>query len=466
MPSIKEYREKAGKAADEIYQLRDVINKDDREFTAEEQTRWDNANKEYDRCNKQIEILERADAVKTRMSAPADEDDDTGREDRDGRRGGASGKRNRDPRQRAKLDNEVREIAFQAWCRRQMDLPLKKRHIEACRKVGLHPNLRKLRCELGRTQNVRSIQREWNKHHESIRADRVMELCEQRALSPASLSTGAALIPDSFITALEVNMLAFGGVRAAAEIMRTESGEETTWPTANDTGNMGRRIGPNAAVLTTAEPTFGQLKWNAYKYTSDAVLVPYELLEDSAFDLASILGQMLGERLGRITELENTTGTGNSQPRGIVTAAGTRAAAGASAITYPDFVNLEHSVDPAYRQNAAYMMHDAIVQATRLLVDGESRPLWQSNIREGTPDRINGRPFFINMAMDSTFGSGKKTVLFGQLNRYKIREVRGVRLYRLQERYRDNDQDGFVAFLRQDGNLVDAGTAPVKALLH
>lgn len=465
MPSIKEYREKAGRAADEIYQLRDLIAKEDREFTADEETRWKNANAEYDRCQKQIEVLERADKIKARMDAPADDDDDTGREDRDGRRASRKdGQRNKP----AKIDNETREVAFQAWCRAQMDLPLTKRHVRACQRTGLNPRTRKLRCDLDR--DIGRVQREWNRHHEAIRADRtadfLAERAEKRALSTGSLPAGGALIPDSFVNALEINMLAFGGVRAAAEIFRTESGEEITWPTANDTGNSGRRIGPNAAVATNVEPTFAQLKWSAYKYTSDAVLVPYELLEDSAFDLASILGAMLGERLGRITATENTTGSGNSMPRGIVTAAGTRAAASATAISYADFVNLEHAVDPAYRQNAAYMLHDSIVQAVRLLLDGESRPLWASGIRDGLPDRINGRPFFINMAMDSTMASGKKTLLFGQLNKFKIREVRGIRMYRLQERYRDNDQDGFVAFLRQDANLLDAGTAPVKVLLH
>jgi hypothetical protein len=50
------------------------------------------------------------------------------------------------------------------------------------------------------------------------------------------------------------------------------------------------------------------------------------------------------------------------------------------------------------------------------------------------------------------------------LSKYYIRRVNEVRIYRLEERYRDNDQDGFVAFVREDGNLMDAGTAPVKYL--
>jgi hypothetical protein len=41
-----------------------------------------------------------------------------------------------------------------------------------------------------------------------------------------------------------------------------------------------------------------------------------------------------------------------------------------------------------------------------------------------------------------------------------------ARLRRLDERYAEKDQTGFIAFVREDGNLLDAGTDPVKALLH
>jgi HK97 family phage major capsid protein len=66
--------------------------------------------------------------------------------------------------------------------------------------------------------------------------------------------------------------------------------------------------------------------------------------------------------------------------------------------------------------------------------------------------------------MDSTIASGKKTMLFGLLSKYKIRDAGEFRLYRLEERYRDADQTGFFGFWRTDGNLIDAGTHPVMYL--
>jgi HK97 family phage major capsid protein len=68
--------------------------------------------------------------------------------------------------------------------------------------------------------------------------------------------------------------------------------------------------------------------------------------------------------------------------------------------------------------------------------------------------------------MASTIESGAKTMLFGQLDKYKIREVRGLRLMRMRELYAETDQEGFVAFFRADGNLLDAGVDPVKHMVH
>jgi HK97 family phage major capsid protein len=106
------------------------------------------------------------------------------------------------------------------------------------------------------------------------------------------------------------------------------------------------------------------------------------------------------------------------------------------------------------------------VEYLRKLKDGNGRYLWQDNQQDGEPSRLHGRPITINQDMDSTIAAAKKTLLYGQLSKYKIRSVGGVRLYRLQERFRDNDEDGFIAFIREDGNLLDAGTKPVKVLLH
>lgn len=282
---------------------------------------------------------------------------------------------------------------------------------------------------------------------------------------------GGVTVPEGFVNRFETALLAYGYMMQVAEVMRTPGANPMPWPTANDTSNKGRRLNQNAAVDNTganiAYPTFGATIWYAYKYTSDEILVPFELLRDNAVGLEAWIGEALGIRIGRVINDDFTNGTGADQPKGIITAATSgKTAASATAIKYDEVIDLEYSVDPAYRfqPGAGYMCHDGIVQYLRKLKDGDGKYLWQPSQQAGEPDILNGYPLTRNQSMASTVATGNKTMLFGLLSKYKVRQVGDIRVYRLRERYRDNDQDAFLAFQEFDGNLLDAGTHPVKYL--
>ena len=111
------------------------------------------------------------------------------------------------------------------------------------------------------------------------------------------------------------------------------------------------------------------------------------------------------------------------------------------------------------------MMNDATLLLIRKLKDTTNQYLFQSSLREGEPDKLLGQDINPNNDM-ATVAAAAKTVLYGAFRNYKIREVRTVRFRRLVERFADTDQEGFVAFQRIDGNLLDAGGHPVKHLAH
>ena len=139
-------------------------------------------------------------------------------------------------------------------------------------------------------------------------------------------------------------------------------------------------------------------------------------------------------------------------------------AASAAAITGDELINLYHSVDPAYRAGAGWVMHDNVVLYVRKLKDGDNQYLWQPGLQAGVPDRLLTAPVTVCQEMASTVEASAKTVLFGQLSKYKVRDVGTLRLKRLVERYAEYDVEGFVALSRHDGELLDAGTHPVKYL--
>jgi len=286
---------------------------------------------------------------------------------------------------------------------------------------------------------------------------------ESRALAVGTGAAGGYTVPQGFYDNLEEAMKWFGGIRKSrATVLKTASGNALPMPSANDTANMGALLAENAAG-STADVSFGQVTLNAYKYTSNTVLVSLELMQDSAFDLETFLARELGNRIGRITNNHYTVGTGSSQPQGIVTGAtlGTTGATGqTTAVIFDDLVNLEHSVDPAYRQQAQYMLHDTTLKAIKKLKDSYGRYIWLPGTTQNAPDSILGYEYVINNDMP-VMAANAKSIVFGDLSKFFVRDVMDVTLFRITEKYIESGQIGFVAFYRGDSKLMDAGTHPI-----
>lgn len=451
--SAKQLREERAPIAHQMMTLNDKIQAEKRLFNAEEEQLWARLDGEYNLFTKRIEIAERTENILTEQNSPIDEQPKNsgavqavpGRGDYDGRKALEGYENHREEPTAAD-----HALALQAWCRAQVRKPLTEAHNRACRLTGI---------------DARSEEFVGNLHNGSYRQFR-------NALSAQSGVAGQFTVPEGFVNNLERALLAFGGMRQVSDVMRTESGNDMPWPTINATSNKGRILGENTTDSTLLEPTFGRIVFRAHKYTSDFIKVPVELFEDSAFQLAATLGDLQGEAIGRIQNDHFTTGTGAGQPTGIVTAclanSATQAAASAAAISFDDIMNLIHSVDPAYRDQpgAGFMLHDSILLAVRKLKSGDGQYLWQPSNQVGVPDRILGYALTINQSMDSSIASGAESVLFGALGKYKIRDAGDVRMVRLNERFADSDQVGFICFLRSDGNLLDAGVRPVKVLQH
>lgn len=287
-----------------------------------------------------------------------------------------------------------------------------------------------------------------------------------RALSTTTGADGGVLVGSDFATRLEEAMLWYGPMLQTSEILRTADGRPMPWGTMNDTGTEGRQLGEEKAVAASTIP-FEKSVWQAYKFTSDEILVSYELLRDNAVNLVNRISQSLGMRLGRAVNTKATTGSGAATLFGIVNEAVVgKTAAATNAITFPELKALFYSVDQAYRDQpgVGWMMHNEIIRIIASIVDGDGKFLWEPSVQVGTPDILEGKPVMANNAMASTLAANAEPVIFGDLSAYKIRQVGQVRMYRLQERHRENDQDAFLGFTEVDGKLLDAGTNPVKKM--
>lgn len=298
----------------------------------------------------------------------------------------------------------------------------------------------------------------------------------RNTMSTGTGSEGGYTVETTVASELLKALKAYGGMRAAATVFHTSQGNPMNWPTMDDTGNVGELVAENTAAASQ-DAAFGTVGLNVYKFSSKVVTVPIELLQDSQIDIEATVIQLLAERLARIQNTYFTTGTGTSQPRGIVTGASAgKVGATGETVTfiYDDLVDLEHSLDPAYRNlpGVGYMMSDAALKVVRKIKDSQGRPIfvpgYEANamINGGAPGTLMGRPITINQDI-AVPAANAKSVLFGVLNNYRIRDVMAATVFRFTDSaYTKNGQVGFLAWQRSGGNLLDNSGATVKYFQH
>jgi HK97 family phage major capsid protein len=277
-------------------------------------------------------------------------------------------------------------------------------------------------------------------------------------------SAGGYTIPEGWTGELDWAKQFVGEVENVARVFSTATGNTLPIPKVNDTA-VDAALQTEGSATTVADMTFGNTDLSAYTY-STLVKVSKQLLQDEEVNLIGYLTELLGQRIARATNAALTTGDGSSKPNGIITAATVgKTAASATAITHEELIDLYYSVDPAYRMGTScyYMMNDAVHAAVRklgLTAAENFNPITFSN--DGTMF-ILGKEVKINQDMASAITTGNKTILFGDFSGYAVRVAGGINVLRMDERYADELNVGFIAYKRVDGDLISAG-APLKVL--
>lgn len=286
---------------------------------------------------------------------------------------------------------------------------------------------------------------------------------EQRA-GIAGLS-GGIIIPKTLASDIEVALKAYGGMFEAATILNTSHGGDLILPTVNDTSAKATIVS-EYDQSTKRAPSFGSVVLKAYTYRTPIIPVSQELIQDSAFDLDALLSRLLADSFSRGVNEDLTTGNGTGKPTGIVTAAtACTTQAAAASIKLDDIIDLIKSVNSAYARNGKFMFNRNTLWELAKIKDQTGRYIWQDSTREGTPATLFGKQYVLNDDM-ADIGAGNASVLFGDLTKYNIRLVQSFRVIRLNELLAEYLSIGLFGFARVDGNLLDAGTNPVKKLVH
>lgn len=446
--------------AAEMQRMVKLSKTEDRVFSAEEQEKWDTCKTQLATLETQIGYHE--DAAKA--AAKRFSDTDLELHDRQAYEDGRKAAVDNPDRP---LNSRERDRALVGWLTRGQSGP---RDFQLAERAGLNMRHNAITLDTHRGYNRNGdplpfpkTLAEAERQHELRCQMTPQEQQELRAQAVGTDSAGGHLVPEQLLAQLDRAMLQFGGVRANCTVLTTEGAHKVTVPTVDDTSNSGAIIAENAAA-TEQDVTLGEVVLEDYKIGSKMVRVSVELMQDSSISISGLLGSLLAERIARAEANLVTVGTGSSQHNGIVTAASDSSVTTASntAVTYEELLQLKHSVDPAYRSMSSWMMNDTSYRIVKIIADSQNRPLWLPNLVSGEPSTFDGQPVIVNQDMAS--GSAAKAYLYGDIGKYYIREVRGLTMLQSDQRYFENLQVAFLAYIRTDGDLVN--TSAVKYMTN
>lgn len=335
---------------------------------------------------------------------------------------------------------------------------------------------------------------------------------ELRAAGESTNGGGGFLVPPGWFQRLQIALKAYGGTAEDFEQLVTESGQPMVWATVDPTTTVGQLVGSaNTTGANSQTPgsgsgsaganenfglgdvdfVFGQGNLSAYMYTSGVQKTSIQLANDSAFDVDSFVSARVGESLGRAKAQAAISGTGTSQPAGIIpslsawaatsptsggfvslvsgggaavpqTAAGTDLEVATNTLAPTTLRRMIAAIDPAYRAlGAKFYVNDTQLLGLRGQVDSNGRPLinLQDGLSEGEPTTLWGYGIKVdqntpNLSTSAQVGGATAGVggpVFGHLaSAMLLRTVNQSGLLSLHERYADLLQVGWIGYMRFD----------------
>lgn len=302
---------------------------------------------------------------------------------------------------------------------------------------------------------------------------RYLRTGEKRDLQTTSDATGGAFIPQQFYPVLTQALKSWGKLVDIVGKESTVSGAPQKVALEDDTANSLHESGEPASVTET-DMTLSSTLLETDMLDTGVIKVSIQELQDSAFNFDKFIRNSFGKRFyrGLTQKVTNGSTSGNIEKILNANVGATSATAGGTTIDFDDITALWASLDPAYLDNSTFVMN----QTTRGLLlgvkDSLGRPLYVPAPSSEAFDTLLGRPVVLNQSAPNVGSGVVGPIQFGSFEEgYLLRTVKpeggdgpGFAIVRLNERYMDTLQVGFIGYVRAAGLITDAGTHPIQTL--
>lgn len=415
---LKNLRDARQSAWSEAKELLDVAQNEKREFNAEEQIKWDRINADIDGKDEQIRTLL---AVEEREREAAEA--------------------------RAAYEPLINEA-----------------HLRRRDEQAVDEMTKFLRGETRAIElDFRGIAREKRLIRAGASAADVRR--EFRDMGEDVTTAGGYTVPTGFMRQLYDFLEWYTGARQlGVTILTTASGEPMQFPNVTAHGTAALR--GEGTAIPEADAALGQVTLNAWKY-GVLTQVSNELLADSGVDILGFVAEDTARAIARVTDTAYVTGSGSSQPKGIISTqpVGATAQAGSTGVpSVGNIIDLVYSVNPVARQGAQFFTLDTNVAKIRKILDTDGRPVWQPSVEVGTPDNLLGYPIVEDPNVAAFATAGGTAMAFGNFRGFYIRDVGALRFERSDEFAFSADLVTFRTVLRTDSDWVSGASGECKFL--
>lgn len=214
------------------------------------------------------------------------------------------------------------------------------------------------------------------------------------------------------------------------------------------------------SAISESNPTLSNVNLGAWKFGS-LVSLSNEIIADAGVNLLDLVARIGGTQIAYDAGAALTTGTGTTQPTGIVTAAGSgvTGTATSGAPTYENLVDLAYSVAGDQRSRYGFMASTTALAAIRKIKDGAGNYVFTPSISVDGRDFLLGTPIYENASMAAVAATAaSKSIVYGKLDDFIVRQAGGIQVATSTDYAFNQDVTTFRITWRGDSNLGATGS--------
>jgi HK97 family phage major capsid protein len=257
-------------------------------------------------------------------------------------------------------------------------------------------------------------------------------------------SAGGVLVPEILFNELVKQEIEVSPILANSRVINStakalEVAIRTTIPSVNRVGEGGTSV--------VSQPAYKKVRLEAYR--NDVVIpITREELNFAAFNMETEMTSDAALALASQSNADFINGNGVAKSEGLLvnSSVTTLNSGTADNIDMDNFLNIQKkdNIKGAYRNNGKFYMNTNTIFTIATLKDGMGQYLWQSNLQNGLPNTIAGKPYIDAPDMDD-IGANKFPVIFGDLKKaYYI--LRAIELELVVDPY-SSKKEGIIEYM-------------------